>query len=260
MGYFVEVEPDVNLYVEDVNPEGRKTLVFIHGWPLSHEQFEYQFNILPSMGYRCVGIDWRGFGKSDRPWHGYTYNRLADDIRTVIDTLELDGVTLVGHSTGGAIAIRYVTRHNGHGVSQLVLVDAAAPVGFTEDTANSLLEQTLNDRPKMMQGVTDTFFFQSISKPFSDWFNQLGVRAASWSTAAVIHLLRDETLYEDMHNIHVPTLIIHGVHDKVIPFEQALELHQNIRNSQLVPFEFSGHGPFWEEREKFNQLLMEFSS
>lgn len=258
MGYFVSVEPGVNLYVEDINPGSSKTIVFIHGWPLSHKQFEYQFDVLPAMGYRCIGIDWRGFGKSDKPTGGYNYDRLADDIRTVVGVLQLDNFTLAGHSTGGAIAIRYMARYNGYGVSKLVLIDAAAPIGFTTETANKLLTETLNDRPKMLRGVTDTFFFQYITGPFSDWFFQLGLQAAGWSTAAIIILLRDENLDADLQKILVPTLIIHGIHDKVIPFAQAQELNQKIRNSQLVPFQYSGHGPFLEERDKFNQLLLQF--
>lgn len=258
VGYFVSVEPGVSIYVEDINPGGSKTIVFIHGWPLSHEQFENQFDVLPAMGYRCIGIDWRGFGKSDKPMSGYNYDRLADDIRTVIGALQLDNFTLVGHSTGGAMAIHYMARYNGYGVSKLVLIDAAAPIGFTKETANKLLTETLNDRPKMMRGVIDTFFFQYITGPFSDWFFQLGLQAAGWSTAAIIILLRDVRLDADLQKIFVPTLIIHGIHDKVIPFAQAQELNQKIRNSQLVPFQYSGHGPFWEERDKFNQLLVQF--
>ena len=258
MGYFVTVEPGVKLYVEDINPGGSKTIVFIHGWPLSHKQFEYQFDVLPAMGYRCIGIDWRGFGNSDKPMSGYTFNRLADDIRAVVGTLQLDNFTLAGHSTGGAIAIRYMSRYNGYGVSKLVLIDAAAPTGFSTETANKFLKETLNDRPKMMQEVTDSFFFQYITRPFSDWFFQMGLQAAGWSTAAVIVLLRDEKLHEDLPKIVAPTLIIHGIHDKVIPFAQAQELNQKIRNSQLVPFQYSGHGPFWEERDKFNRLLTQF--
>jgi len=258
MGYFVTVDTGVKLYVEDINPGGKKTILFLHGWPLNHNQFEYQFNVLPAMGYRCIGVDWRGFGKSDKPFSGYTFDRLADDIRVLIGSLQLNNVTLVGHSTGGSIAIRYMSRHNGFGVSKLVLVDAAAPTGFTTETASKFLNGTLNDRPNMMQDVTDGFFFQYITKPFSDWFLQMGLEAASWSTAAIIKTLRDETLHEDLPKINVPTLIIHGTHDKVIPFTQAQEMNQKISNSQLVPFYYSGHGGFWEEREKFNQLLAQF--
>jgi non-heme chloroperoxidase len=258
VGYFVSAESGVKLYVEDINPGGSKTIVFLHGWPLSHKQFEYQFDVLPTMGYRCIGIDWRGFGKSDKPVSGYNFDRLSDDIHSVVGALQLSDFTLAGHSTGGAIAIRYMARHNGYGVSKLVLIDAAAPRGFSTETANKLLVEALNDRPKMIRGITDTFFFQYITIPFSDWFFQLGLQAAGWSTAAIIITLRDEKLDADLHKISVPTLIIHGVHDKVIPFAQAQELNQKIRNSQLVPFHYSGHGPFWEERDKFNQLLRQF--
>lgn len=257
MGYFVSVEPGVNLFVEDINPTASKTIVFIHGWPLSHKQFEYQFNILPAMGYRCIGIDWRGFGQSDKPFTGYTYNRLAMDIYAIICALQLQNVTLVGHSTGGAIAIRYMANYNEFGVSKLVLVDAAAPIGFTKETADQFLKEALNDRPKMMQKATDGFFFQYITAPFREWFFQMGMQAASWSTAAVIRLLRDETLYKDLNKITAPTFIVHGIHDKVIPFAQARQLNEKIINSQLIPFQYSGHGPFWEERDQFNELLLQ---
>ncbi|AAU41117.1 alpha/beta hydrolase [Bacillus licheniformis] len=258
MGYFIEAEPSVNLYVEDINPQSGKAIVFLHGWPLSHLQFEYQFDDLSRKGYRCIGIDWRGFGRSDKPATGYNYNRLADDIRAVVEALQLNNFTLAGHSTGGAIALRYMSRYRGAGVSKLVLIDAAAPVGFTEETAAKLLQQASNDRPKMMREVTDTFFFQYITQPFSDCFFQLGLQAAGWSTKAVIEMLRDEKLYDDPEKVAAPALIIHGIQDKVIPFAQAKELSRKIRNSYLVPFQYSGHGPFWEERKMFNRILTQF--
>ncbi|WP_397540045.1 alpha/beta fold hydrolase [Rummeliibacillus pycnus] len=260
MGYFVPVESGVKLFVEDINPTGKKTIVFIHGWPLNHKQFEYQFNVLPSEGYRCIGIDWRGFGRSDKPMAGYDYNRLADDIATVTTTLQLNNFTLAGHSTGGAIALRYVARYRGYGVRNLVLIDAAAPTGFTQETATKLLNETYNDRPNMLRDVTDTFFFQYISKPFSEWFFQMGLQAASWSTAAIIKTLRDEKIEIELQMISVPTLIIHGTHDQVIPFSQAKILNDKIEGSRLVAFQYSGHGPFWEEREKFNEVLINFTS
>ncbi len=258
VGYRVQVEQGVHLYVEDVNPRGSKTIVFLHGWPLSHTQFEYQFDVLAAKGYRCIGIDWRGFGQSDKPIDGYRYDRLADDVRAVVAALQLRDFTLVGHSTGGSIAIRYVSRHSGYGVTKLVLIAAAAPVGFTAETANHFIHEALNDRPKMMREVTESFFFQYISPPFSDWFFQMGLQAAGWSTAAIAAMLRDEKLDADLPKIAVPTLIVHGIHDQVIPFSQAQELNRQIRNSMLVPFHYSGHGLFLEERGKFNELLRQF--
>jgi len=258
VGYYVTVEPGVNLYVEDLNPQGKHTILFIHGWPLSHKQFEYQYDVLAYQGYRCIGLDWRGFGHSDKPAFGYNYDRLADDLRVIIDTLQLRDITLVGHSTGGAIAIHYVSRHQAHGVSKLVLVAAAAPIGFTQEKAKETIAATLSDRPKMMRGVTESFFFQNVSEPFADWFTQLGLQAAGWSTAAVVQMLATSDLTNDLQKITIPTLITQGVHDQVVPPKHAEILNRGIRGSKLVPFELSGHGLFWEERDKFNKVLMEF--
>ncbi|WP_239618046.1 alpha/beta fold hydrolase [Cohnella mopanensis] len=260
MGYYVTVEQGVKVFVEDVNPKGNKTILFIHGWPLSHKQFEYQFNVLPAMGYRCIGMDWRGFGNSDKPFSGYSFDRLADDVKAVVAALQLKDFTLAGHSTGGAISIRYMARHHGYGVSKLVLIDAVSSSSVPADVTNNFIAGTLNDRPKMLQGVTDLFFFQYITGPFSDWFFQMGLQAAGWATAAIMVTLRDESVRGDLGKITVPTLLVHGIHDQIVPFPQAQEANKLIKNSLLVPFQYSGHGSFWEERDKFNQLLVQFTS
>lgn len=267
MGYYIIVEQNVKIYLEDLNPGGNKTILFIHGWPANHNLFEYQFDKLPQMGYRCIGIDIRGFGNSDKPWSGYSYDRLADDIRCIVETLRLKNITLAGHSVGGAIAIRYMARHNGHGVSKLALFAAAAPsftkrpgfpYGLTKEEATKIIQDTYNDRPKMLQGFGDMFFFQYLTAPFSDWFFQLGLQAAGWSTAKLAASLRDENLFSDLGKIYVPTLILHGIHDKVCPFQLAAAQKEGIKNSKLVPFENSGHGLFYEERDKFNEELIKF--
>jgi len=267
MGYYIKVERNVNIYVEDINPEGCKTILFIHGWPASHKMFEYQFNQLPKMGYRCIGIDLRGFGHSDSPWSGYDYDQSADDIRCVVETLGLQDFTLGGHSTGGAIAIRYMARHQGYGVSKLALFAAAAPSliqrpyfqhGLRKEDVNKIIQDTYNDRPNMLQGFGDMFFFQHVTGPFSDWFFQLGLQAASWSTVAVAYSWLEEELFSDLGEINVPTLILHGIHDKVCLFPLAIAQNEGIINSKLVPFKFSGHGLFYDERDKFNQELMKF--
>ncbi len=267
MGYQIQVEPEVKLYIEDLNPESRKIILFIHGWPANHNLFEYQFDHLSQIGYRCIGIDIRGFGNSDKPLGGYSYDRLADDIRSVVEALGLRNFTLAGHSVGGAIAIRYMARHNSYGVSKLTLFAAAAPsftkrsdfpYGLTKEEVTLLIQETYNDRPKMLRGFGEMFFFQNITKPFSDWFFQLGLQAAGWSTAKVAVSLRDECLFYDLETIQVPTLILHGIHDKVCLYPLAVAQNRGIKNSLLVPFQYSGHGLFWEERDKFNRELSEF--
>ncbi len=267
MGYYINVEPNVKLYVEDLNPEGNKTIVFLHGWPGSHELFEYQFDVLPAGGCRCIGIDQRGFGKSDRPWHGYDYDRLADDVRCVVEALKLQNFTLVGHSTGGAIAIRYMSRYNGYGVSKLVLAAAAAPslvklpnfpYGIDREAVLNIIKGTYNDRPNMLRDFGDMFFFQHITEPFAGWFMDLGLQAAGWSTAAIANTWLREQLFKDLEVIKAPTLIIHGIHDMVVPFTLGEIQHRSIKNSVLMPFQFSGHGSFYDQRDKFNEEMIKF--
>lgn len=267
MGYYIKVEADVKIYVEDLNPKGNKTILFLHGWPGSHKLFEYQFDSLPKKGFRCIGIDTRGFGYSDKPWNGYNYDRLSDDVKVVIDSLKLKDITLAGHSTGGAIAIRYMARHKGYGVSKLALFAAAAPslikranfpYGLNKETVLQIIDGTYSDRPKMLQGFGDDFFYKHISEAFSEWFFQLGLQASGWATAAIAKTWINEVLFSDLGAINVPTLIIHGIHDEVVPFELGEIQKQAIRNSKLIPFNYSGHGAFYDERDKFNKELVKF--
>lgn len=267
MGYYIKVEQNVKIYVEDLNPDGEKTILFLHGWPGNHNLFEYQFDQLPKLGYRCIGMDQRGFGKSDKPYEGYDYDRLSDDVRCVVSALKLQDFILAGHSTGGAIAVRYMGRHKGYGVSKLALFAAAAPslikrpnfpYGLEEEEVIKIIEGTYNDRPKMLSDFGHDFFFQNTTRPFSDWFLQLGLQAAGWSTAAVANTWIREVLFCDLEAINVPTLIIHGIHDKIVPFSLGKVQNQYIKNSKLIPFEFSGHGVFYDQRDKFNEELVKF--
>ncbi|HHV09045.1 MAG TPA: alpha/beta hydrolase [Clostridiales bacterium] len=267
MGYYVTAQDNVNIYVEDLNPEGKGTIVFLHGWPGSHNLFEYQFDQLPKLGYRCVGIDMRGFGNSDKPFCGYDYDTLADDVRCVVEALDLYDFTLVGHSTGGAIAARYMGRHKGYGVCRLVLCAAAAPslikrpnfpYGLEKEAVEQIIANTYKDRPQMLRGFGDMFFFQYITCAFSDWFFQLGLQAAGWATAAIAETWLREVLFADLEAIRVPTLIIHGIHDQVVPFQLGEVQRRMIRNSKLMPFEFSGHASFYDQKDEFNEALVKF--
>ena len=268
MGGYIHVEPNVEIFVEDLNPTGSKTVLFIHGWPGDHTLFEYQFNQLPKLGIRCIGIDCRGFGMSDKPWSGYDYDRLADDVKGVVDTLQLQDFTLAGHSTGGAIAVRYMARHNGYGVSKLALFAAAAPsliqrpyfkYGLPKKAVLDIIQGTYTDRPTMLRGFGKMIFYNHVTVPLSDWIFQLGLEASSWGTAAIANTwLDEEQLFYDLKTIKVPTLILHGVDDKVCLFPLAIAQRDSIANSKLVPFKECGHFLFYDQREKFNKELVKF--
>lgn len=269
MGFYIGVQPDVNIYVEDINPKGCKTILFIHGWPGNHNLFEYQYNVLPKMGYRCIGIDCRGFGQSDRPWTGYDYDTLADDTRCVINTLNLKNIILAGHSTGGAICVRYMARHKGFGVAKLALFAAAAPsliqrpyfpYGLPKQAVLDLIQGVYTDRPQMLRDFGKMIFYNPVTPPLADWIFQLGLEASSWATAAVANTwLGEEKLFDDLKTITVPTLILHGKNDQVCLFPLALYQKDSIKCSKLVSFDHCGHFLFYDQLELFNKEFLEFA-
>lgn len=267
MEYWIRVEPNVKIHVNDINPSGKKPILFLHGWPANYRMFEYQYNQLLPLGYRCIGLDMRGFGESDKPLIGYNYDRLADDVRRVVETLRPRDLTLAGHSTGGAVAIRYMARHGGYGVSRLALFAAAAPsliqrpdfpYGQQKEDIQGIIRAAETDRPQMLRDFGEQFFYRKVTPAFSDWFFLMGLEAASWSTIAVANAWLFEEMFQDLGKIRVPTLILHGIHDQVCPYPLALAQNQGIRNSKLVPFENSGHGLFYDQRNEFNRQLTEF--
>jgi len=277
---YVEIADNIFLHIRDWG-QG-KTIVFVPGWPLGHEMFEYQFTQLPRHGYRCVGISMRGFGKSSKSWGKYTYDVFADDILAVLHSLALHDVTLVGFSMGGAIALRYMARHKGDRITKLVLCGAAAPCftarpspfGIEPETVDRLIDLCLSDRAKLNADFGKIFFRDSsvISSQLLDWFQSLGMEASPHATAACLAILRDSDLREDIQSVRVPTVLFHGVHDQVCPFElaetmtaptealsdMAASATAGIRGAKLIRFENSGHALFYEEREKFNAELIKF--
>lgn len=263
---YIEVDPGVKVFVQDWGTG--KPIVFIHGWPLSHEMFEYQFMQLSQQGYRCVGIDLRGYGRSDKPWGDYCFDTLADDVKQVITALNLNRITLVGFSLGGAISVRYMGRHLGAYVSKLVLLGAATPCltqkpDFPQGLDRAIYDRFLNacytDRAKLNAEFGKATFHTALSPELSDWFTHLGMQASPHATAMGVVALRDADLRPDLATIQVPTLICHGVHDQVAPIKITGEvIHQSIHRSELVRFEQSGHGLFYDEKDKLNQALIDF--
>jgi pimeloyl-ACP methyl ester carboxylesterase len=263
---YVEVEPDVRIFAEDWG--SGKTIVFIHGWPVSHQNWEYQLTQLPQQGYRCVALDLRGFGDSDKPWGPHDFDVHADDLKKVLTALDLQNVTLVGHSMGGAIALHYMGRH-GDRVAKLVLAGAAAPLltrrpdfpqGQDPAAFDGLIAGLNADRPATLAGFGSQFFHTKVSPAFQAWFNGLGQTASPHATLEGMAALRDSDLRPDMIRVTVPTLILHGVNDRIAPLALTGEiLATGIKGAQIVRFAQSGHGLFYDEKEKFNQELLNFA-
>lgn len=265
---YIEVEPNVRLHVTDAG-EGR-AIVLIHGWPLSDEMYEYQYNSLISHHFRAIGITLRGFGKSDKPYGVYDYEVFTRDIRYVLNTLEIDDAVLVGFSMGGSIAVRYVSKYNSAHVSKLVLCGAAAPIwtqrsdfkyNLPKSAVDELIELNYKNRPELLSNFAKIFSATetSLSEGIGSWLNGINISASSYATAQCLMALRDTDLRHDLKKISIPTLILHGKKDKICSFDLAEQMKSAISNSQLVAFEESGHSMFLEETEKFNSELIKFA-
>jgi non-heme chloroperoxidase len=265
---FIEVEKNVRLHVTDLG-EG-KPVVLIHGWPLSDAMYEYQYAALVQNGYRVIGITLRGFGLSDKPYGKYNYDVYADDIKVVLDKLNIQNATIGGFSMGGATVIHYVAKYNGAHVNKLALFGAASPIwtkrddfqyGFwTKEDANGLIALNNSNRPQLLENFGKIFAANetSVSSGLANWLGVINWQASPYAMAQSLVTLRDSDLRSDLKAIKIPTLILHGKQDKICAYELAEQTNKLISNSTLIPFEKSGHALFIEELEKFNTELIKF--
>ena len=263
--FYIVSNDGIKIAVYDYNPRGKQTVFLIHGWPLSHQIFEYQINLLTDYGYRVVAVDLRGFGKSDTPVCGYFYDQMAADLFQVIRQLCLRQIILVGFSMGGAIALRYMSRYNGFGVCRLILLSAAAPCfvqrpdfpyGKTVLEANDLISLAETDRPQLCQSFSRQLFACPHTDAVVDWFRDIALSASGIGTIKSCIALRDEDGRMDFRCVHVPTYIIHGDKDIIVSKELAEIQHQSICGSKLITLPDSGHGIIYDQLEKFNSIFM----
>lgn len=265
---YIQVEPNLHLHITDAG-KGRP-IVLIHGWPLSDEMFEYQYTELIKNNFRVIGITLRGFGKSSKPYGAYDYNAHALDIKSVLCKLDIENAVLGGFSMGGAIAIRYVSIDEGAHVSKLALFSAAAPVwtqrgdfpfNLPKSAVDDLIKLNSYDRPKLLTDFAKIFpaTETSLNEGMLAWLNGICLSASSYAMQQCLIALRDTDLREDLKKIQIPTVIMHGRKDKICAFELAEQMKAGLANSNIIPFENSGHSLFLEEMEKFNAELIKFA-
>ena len=257
----------VKIAVYDPNPHGRETVLLLHGWPMTHDLFEYQTGPLIQAGYRPVLLDLRGFGKSDAPALGYTYDDMAADLRSVIQTLHLSGVILVGYGMGGGVALRYIRRYRGCGIKKLVLLAAGSPCwterpgfpyGIPRQTATDLIRLAIADRPQFAETFTHLLFAKPHSDAVLHWFRDVVLSASSTATIQSGYTYRDEDGRNDLACVQVPTAVFEGGQDALIPDSITDFLRRGIPGACLYTFPSSGHGLVYDERTDFNRALLEF--
>lgn len=265
---------DVKLFYQDLgSANARETVVLIHGWPLSHSMWDYQLAELPDHGLRVVAYDRRGFGKSSQPWEGYDYDTLADDLKAVLDTLQLSNVTLVGFSMGGGEVARYMSRHGGARVSKVAFISAVTPYllktddnpdGVDQSVFDDILEGLQKDRADFLQTFGKQFYGVNwVNKPVSQ--AQLDgdfARAYVASQRATVECAKAFAMTDfrdDLAQIQVPALIIHGDADKTVPIESSGELTANaLPNAQYIVYEGEPHGLFFTQKDRLNEDLLSF--
>jgi non-heme chloroperoxidase len=265
------VADDHNLHVTDTGGDGRP-VVLIHGWPLSGESWKEQKRPLADAGYRVVAYDRRGFGQSD-PGDAYDYDSLTDDLANVIDDLGLEDVTLVGFSMGGGEVARYVTKYGEDKLHSVVFAAAVPPyLPKTDDNPDGPLDD--ETAQKFHAGIT------SDRDAFFDWFattfytagDDLAVDESTRQEAVTIARQSDREaaegcmqafattdFREDLTKVTVPTMVIHGDSDAVVPFEgSGKRTHETIVDSELVLIEGAPHGCNVSHRDEFNRALLAF--
>jgi non-heme chloroperoxidase len=276
LSYFVmamiPVEANVSLRVEDTGGNG-KPVFFVHGWPLDLKMYEYQFTTLKENGYRCIGLDLRGFGMSAKPWQGYNYDVFADDIQKVMNELKLDQkFAIVGFSMGGAIVMRYVAKYYPNTLSHIVFMGAAAPSftkregfphGQDREFCDQIITKLMQNRPRTIAEFGKLLFRspESQGPEILSWLFAQSMAASHYATVSSAKALRDEDLRNDMQMIsgrNVPVAIFHAIHDRVSLFDLAKVMNDGIEGSKLVQFNESGHALNIEEKEKTNEELMKF--
>lgn len=261
----------INLYYETYG-EG-KNVVFIHGWPLSGSMWEYQVTDLSVNGYKCICYDRRGFGKSDKPADGYDYNTMSDDLKAVLDELDLQEVTLVGFSMGGGEIAKYFSNHGGARVCKVVIISAVIPYmlktpdnpdGVPQETFDEMTKNMKADRPGFLADFAKDFFGVKLLKhPVSDAFlaNNLTktMEASAIATLECAKAFATTDFRNDVPAINVPALIIHGDSDVTVPIEPTGK-----HTAKMLPdaifkiYEGAPHGLWFTEKEKLNADLKAF--
>ncbi len=262
------------VHVEDTGGTGRP-VVLIHGWPLSGESWEGQVGPLTDAGFRVIRYDRRGFGRSDRPSHGYDYDTLADDLAGIIGELGLADISLVGFSMGGGEVARYVARHGESLLHSVIFAAAVTPYLMkTDDNPDGPLDEA--HAAEMAKGLTADRerFFNDFTTAFYSVGDDLKVTDAQRAfTIALSHQSDEKAALACMHSfgttdfradlglVTVPTLVIHGNGDGVVPFEgSGQRTHSAIAHSDLVVIDDAPHGLNVSHADHFNRAIIDFLS
>ncbi len=249
-------------------------VVFSHGWPLSADSWEAQMLFLASSGYRCIAHDRRGHGRSSQPWSGNEMDTFADDLSELIETLALKDIVLIGFSMGGGEVARYVGRHGTKRLAKAVLIAAVPPLmlktaanpgGLPIEKFDEIRQGALADRSQLYKDIASGPFFGAnrpgakVSQGMMDSFWLQGMQAGHKNTFDCIKAFSETDFTEDLKKFDVPTLIIHGDDDQIVPIgAAALNSAKLVKNATLKIYPGAPHGLADTHKDQLNTDLLAF--
>ena len=249
-------------------------VVFSHGWPLSSDSWEAQMQFLASMGYRCIAHDRRGHGRSSQPWIGNEMDTYADDLAELIEKLDLKGAVLIGFSAGGGEVARYVGRHGSNRVAKIALISAVPPLmlktatnpdGLPIEKFDEIRRGSTADRSQFYKDLAGGPFFGAnrpgakVSQGMIDSFWLQGMQAGAKNTFDCIKAFSETDFTEDLKKFDVPTLILHGDDDQIVPIgAAALCSVKLVKNATLKIYKDAPHGLIYTHKDQLNTDLLAY--
>jgi non-heme chloroperoxidase len=270
----ITTRDQVEIYYKDWGPSDGTVVTLSHGWPLSADSWESQAFFLANHGYRVISHDRRGHGRSSQPWHGNDMDHYADDLAQLVEALDVPAVSMFGFSTGGGEITRYVGRHGTGRVARLGLISAVPPLmlktesnpgGLPIDVFDGLRAGSIADRSKLYKEIASGPFFgfnrpsATPSQGMIDSFWMQGMMGGHKNTFDSIKAFSETDFTEDLKKFDVPTLIIHGDDDQIVPFEAAgLASSKLVKNSKLIVYPGAPHGIADTHKDQLNADLLAF--
>lgn len=249
-------------------------VVFSHGWPLGSDSWESQMLFLAEKGYRCIAHDRRGHGRSSQPWNGNEMNTYADDLAAVLDHLNVQKAVLIGFSTGGGEVARYIGRHGQKRVAKAVLVSSVPPLmlktpanpgGLPMEVFDGIRAGSIKDRSQLYIDIASGPFFgfnrpgAKVSQGMIDSFWLQGMMGGHKNTYDCIKAFSETDFTEDLKKFDLPTLVIHGDDDQVVPIDASGKASAKlVKGAKLIVYPGGPHGITDTHKEKLNADLLAF--
>lgn len=268
---FITTEDGTQIYYKDWG--SGQPVVFSHGWPLSSDAFEDQMFFLASHGYRCIAHDRRGHGRSGQPWNGNDMDTYADDLAALARALDLKNAVHVGHSTGGGEVVRYIGRHGSARVAKAVLIGAIPPLmlktatnlgGLPKEAFDQIRENVVADRSQFWKDLSMPFFGYNrpgakISEGVREAFWLQGMMTGFPASYFCIKAFSETDQTEDLKKVDVPTLILHGDDDQIVPIADSAMLSSKIvKKATLKVYKGAPHGMCTTHKSEVNADLLAF--